>query len=130
MMKKLKLLFFIFISSFISFSAFANLYLQTEYQEGNKPKVITKQHIFLNKREIINYTKKGYILILKKINGNEATIESESYDFDKLGRRTMVGGSYGTYQVGKYFTITDRAPNGTKLFELKILLEKIVPTKP
>lgn len=115
---------------FASSESFANLYLQTEYQEGRKPKVITKQHIFLNKRETINYTKKSYILILKKINGNEATIESESYNLDKLGHRTMVGGSYGTYQVGKYFTITDHTPNGTKLFELKIFLEKIVPTKP
>lgn len=126
MMKILILLFFVFISS----STFANLYLQTEYQDGHKPKIITKQHIFLNKRETINYTKKSYILILKKINGNEAIIESESYDLDKSGHRTMTGGSYGTYRVGKYFTITDHAPNGAKLFELKILLEKIVPTIP
>ena len=115
---------------FFSFNSFANLYLQTDYQEGKLPRVVTKHHIFLEKRYTINYEKKSYILILKKVTNNEATIESESYNFDKKMRRTMVGGSYGTYRVGRAFTITDHAPNGAKTFELKIFLEKIVATKP
>jgi hypothetical protein len=114
----------------ISTPCFANLYLQTEYQEGKRPKIITKHHIFLDKRYTINYTKKSYVLILKKINNNEATIESESYDFDKLGHKTMRGGSFGTYKIGKFFALTDHAANGNQLFSLKIVLEKSVPTKP
>lgn len=125
-MKFLLLIFLIFSCN----TSFANLYLQTEYQEGTRPKILTKHHIFLEKRYTINYSKKSYVLILKKINGDEATIESESYDFDKLGRKTMQGGSYGTYKVGKTLTLTDHASNGTRPFILKILLEKIVPTKP
>ena len=124
--------FFIILFSlfFYSVASFANLYLQTDYQEAKLPRVVSKHHIFLEKRYTINYEKKSYILILKKLTNNEATIETESYNFDKKMRRTMVGGSYGTYRVGKAFTITDHAPNGTKTFELKILLEKIVATKP
>lgn len=125
----MKFLFLIFLI-FSCNASFANLYLQTEYQEGTRPKILTKHHIFLDKRYTINYSKKSYVLILKKINGDEATIESESYDFDKLGRKTMQGGSYGTYKVGKTLTLTDHASNGTRPFALKILLEKIVPTKP
>lgn len=125
----MKTLFFI-LSIFVCSNSFANLYLQTEYQEGKKPKIVSKQHIFLNKRETINYTKKGYVLTLKKITKDEATIESESYDIDKLGHKTMQGGSYGTYKLGKSFTITDHGPSGEVLFNLKIVLEKIVPTIP
>lgn len=109
---------------------FANLYLQTDYQEGRRPKIVTKHHIFLEKRYVINYTKKSYVLILKKINNTEATIESESYDFDKIGHKTMHGGAYGTYKIGKDFTLTDHDANGATLFSLRILLEKVVPTKP
>jgi hypothetical protein len=109
---------------------FANLYLQTEYQEGTHPKIVTKQHIFLDKRETIKYDRKHYVFILKKIKGDEATIESESYDIDKNGHKTMHGGSFGTYKVGRSFTLTDRALNGDRLFSLKITLEKIVQTKP
>jgi hypothetical protein len=123
-MKYLLLICFIFTCNI----SFANLYLQTEYQEGKKPKIITKQHIFLDKRYPIFYTKKSYVLILKKINGDEATIESESYNVDKIGHKTMQGGSFGTYKVGKSFTLTDHAPNGDQLFSLKVVLEKIVPT--
>lgn len=125
----MKFLFIIFLIISCN-TSLANLYLQTEYQEGNKAKILTKHHVFLDKRYIINYTKKSYVLILKKVNGDEATIESESYDLDKVGHKTMHGGSYGTYKVGKTFTLTDHAPNGARLFSLKILLEKIVPTKP
>ena len=125
-MKHYIFIFFIFVCN----ECFANLYLQTEYQEAKKPKVITKHHIFLDKRYVINYTKKSYILILKKINNDEATIESESYDLNKVGHRTMHGGAYGTYKVGKSFTLTDQAPNGAKLFSLKVVLEKLVPSKP
>ena len=119
-------LFFIFSSTI----SFANLYLQTEYQEGQKPKVVTKQHIFLDKRYTINYDRKSYVLILKKIDGNEATIESESYDVNKVGHKSMHGGALGTYKVGKSFSLTDNAQNGDRLFNLKIILEKIVQTKP
>ena len=125
----MKTLFLIFTIIFSS-SCFANLYLQTEYQEGRKSKIITKQHIFLNKRYPIYYSKKSYVLILKKISGDEATIESESYNVDKVGHKTMQGGSFGTYKIGKSFTLTDYAPNGERLFSLKVVLEKIVPTKP
>ena len=126
-MMKTLILWFAFLFSHV---ALANLYLQTEYQEGRKPKIITKQHIFLNKRETINYSQKSYVLILKKIEGNMATIESESYDVNKVGHKTMQGGSYGTYKVGGSFSLVDRAPNGEQRFSLKIILEKIVPTKP
>ncbi|MFA6238947.1 MAG: hypothetical protein WC635_16540 [Bacteriovorax sp.] len=111
-------------------SVFANLYLETSYQEGKKPVIVTKQHIFLNQKYLVKYSKKHYVLILKKINGDEATIESENYDIDNFGHKTMHGGSYGTYKVGKSFTITDRSQSGAALFTLKILLEKIVPSKP
>jgi hypothetical protein len=111
-------------------NCFANLYLQTDYQEGKKAPIITKQHIFLNKREVINYTKKSYVLTLTNITKDEATIESESYDVNKVGHKTMQGGSLGTYKIGKSFFLVDHAPNGATLFSLKITLEKIVPTKP
>jgi hypothetical protein len=123
----LKVLLFFIITCNVSF---ANLYLQTEYQELTKPKIITKHHIFLDKRYIINYSKKSYVLILKKINGDEATIESESYDLDKLGHKTMHGGSFGTYKIGKSFMLSDHASNGAMLFTLKIVLEKSVPSIP
>ncbi|MDO9182011.1 MAG: hypothetical protein Q7U04_06365 [Bacteriovorax sp.] len=110
--------------------SWANLYLQTEYQEGSKPKIVTKHHIFLNKRYPIYYSRKSYVLILKKIIGNEATIESESYDLDKIGHKTMHGGGLGTYKVGKSFSLIDYAPNGGQLYSLKIDLEKIVEMKP
>ncbi|MGZ3787677.1 MAG: hypothetical protein ACXVLQ_04100 [Bacteriovorax sp.] len=126
MMKILTLFFSLLLSS----ACFANLYLQTEYQEGRKPKIITKHHIFLDKRYVINYTKKSYVLILKKLSGDEATIESESYNIDDRGHKTMEGGSYGTYKVGRDFSLVDRAPNGAARFNLKIVLEKTVPTKP
>ena len=125
-MKYVFLLFFIFTCQ----SSFANLYLETVYQEGQKPKIATKHHIFLDKRYTVNYTKKSYVLILKKINGDEATIESETYDVNKVGHKTMEGGSYGTYKIGKGFELTDTDSTGHQLFKLKILLEKIVPTKP
>lgn len=124
-MKYLFLIFLIFTCN----ESFANLYLQTEYQEARRPKIVTKHHIFLDKRYIINYTKKSYVLILKKMSGDEATIESESYDVDKRGRKTMQGGSYGTYKLGKSFTITDHSPRGVPLFSLKITLEKSVSSK-
>ena len=111
-------------------SALANLYLQTEYREGKNPKIVTKHHIFLEKRYPVNYTKKSYVLILKKVTNDEATIETESYDVDKIGHKTMHGGSLGTYKVGKEFTIKDQSPNGEILFSWKVLLEKIVSIKP
>lgn len=111
-------------------SVFANLYLETAYQEGNKPAIVTKQHIFLNQKYLVKYSKKHYVFILKKINGDEATIETENYDIDKNGHKTMHGGSYGTYKVGGSFKIIDRTPNGTPIFTLKVVLEKIVPSKP
>ena len=125
----MKLIFSIFLFS-VSTMSYANLYLQTEYQEGSRPKVVTKQHIFLEKRYTINYDRKSYVLILKKINGNEVTIESESYDVDKKGHKTMQGGSLGTYRVGKSFSLTDKALNGDRLFNLKINLEKLIKMKP
>ena len=125
----MKLIFSIFLFS-VSTMSYANLYLQTEYQEGSRPKVVTKQHIFLEKRYTINYDRKSYVLILKKINGNEVTIESESYDVDKKGHKTMQGGSLGTYRVGKSFSLKDKAPNGERLFNLKISLEKLIEIKP
>ena len=121
---------FCFLSAFICHASFANLYLQTEYQEGKKPKVTTKQHIFLEKRYTINYDRKSYVLILKKINGNEVTIESESYDVNKVGHKTMHGGALGTYKIGKSFSLTDNSPSGEKLFNLKISLEKLIEMKP
>lgn len=122
MMKILSVLITILLSS----SCFADLYLQTEYQEGRKAKIITKHHIYLEKRHPIYYGKKNYVLILKKVQGDEATIETESYDVDKRGNRTQQGGSYGTYKIGKSFVINDLAPNGVPLFSLKITLEKYV----
>ncbi len=113
-----------------STSSMANLYLQTVYQEGTRPKIMTKHHIFLEKRYPIDYSKKSYVLILKKIVGDEATIESESYDLDKIGHKTMHGGSFGTYKVGKKFSLIDHAPDGQKLYSLDITLEKSVQTPP
>lgn len=123
----MKLLLFIFFA-FTCNTSFAELYFRTEYQEGKKPKVITEQHMFLDKRYPVNYTKKGYVFILKKVTATEATIESESYDINKIGHKTMVGGSYGTYRVGNSFTLSDES-KGIKRFTLKIYLEKIVLPK-
>ena len=125
----MKCLFLIFLLIVTNISL-ANVYLQTQYQEGKNPKIATKHHIFLDKRYTINYTKKSYVLILKKVNKDEVTIESESYDVNKVGHKTMHGGSYGTYKIGKTFSLTDHDASGEQLFNLKILLEKIVPTKP
>lgn len=114
----------IFITILFSSSCLADLYLQTEYQEGRKAKIITKHHIYLEKRHSIYYGKKHYVLILKKVQGDEVSIETESYDVDKKGNRTQQGGSFGRYKIGKSFVVTDLAPNGVPLFTLKIVLEK------
>jgi hypothetical protein len=114
-----------------SLNSFANLYLRTEYQEGKKTKIISKHHIFLEKRYPVKYSKKSYVLILKKITADQATIESESYDVnEKTGNKVMHGGAYGTYKVGKNFQLIDRSPSGEVLFSLKIFLEKVVATPP
>lgn len=118
----------ILLSFFICNTSFANLYLTTEYQEGKRPKVTTKQHIFLDKRYTINYTKRSYVLILKKIVKDHVTIESERYAIDQFGHKTMEGGSYGDYRVGSSFTINDKG--GGQRFTLKITLDKLVPSIP
>lgn len=119
-----------FILFLFSANAFADLYLQTEYQEGRKPKVVTKNHIFLNKPATIKYVKKSYILTLTKMNGNEATIESESYDVDDKGHKTQQGGSLGTYKIGSSFNLVDHDSRGQQKFILKVILEKFSPIKP
>lgn len=105
------------------------MYLRTEYQEGKKSKVISKHHIFIEKRYPVKYTKKSYVFILKKIKGDLATIESERYDVDeKTGNKVMEGGGYGTYKVGSKFQFLDRSPSGEVLFSLKVFLERVVET--
>ncbi|MBP9681270.1 MAG: hypothetical protein KBD76_07685 [Bacteriovorax sp.] len=118
------------LSLFFSVDSFANLYLKTEYQEGRNPKIITRQHIFLEKRFTVKFKKKIYVFILKKINADRATIESESYNVDEKGFKTMHGGAYGTYNVGKSFQLIDRGPGGDVLFSLKVFLERVVATPP
>lgn len=122
--------YFIVVLLFMTNTAFANLYLQTEYQEGLRPKVITKHHIFLNQKYIVNYSKRSYVLLLKKISRNNVQIETERYAIDDLGKKHMIGGSYGDYTVGKSFSIIDRTEAGRPAFTLKIVLEKLVPTVP
>lgn len=122
-MKKLTVLFFLLGCNV----SFANLYLKTEYQERKQSKITTKHHIFLENRYVINYAKKSYVLVLKKITKDEATIESETYNRDPMGKKVMMGGSLGTYKVGKTFTLTDHSTKGLPLFTLKITLERIVP---
>jgi hypothetical protein len=77
---------------------------------------------------VVNYTKKSYVLFLKKIANNEATIETESYDFDQNGKKSLQGGSLGTYKVGKSFQLIHRSAQGIPLFILKIVLERSVPS--
>jgi hypothetical protein len=127
-MKNFSVFIFIMLSTFAT-QAFANLYLTTDYQEGTNPKIVTKQHIFLEKPYPVKYTLKSYILILKKITKDEATIESESYDVDKNGHKTMSGGSYGTYKIGKSFTLTDPPKGDRPKFTLKITLDKFFTAK-
>ena len=119
-----------FISLFWFSLSYADLYIQTDYQEKNGNKISTKHHIFLETPYKIDYTKKSYVLVLKKLNSKEAVIETESYDRAKNGRRTMHGGSYGAYKIGSDFSLVDHAANGAKRFRLKIFLEKAVPVKP
>lgn len=100
-----------------------------EYQEANNPVVVTRTHIFLNKKEVINYTKRGYVLLLKKINEKEAFIESETYSIDKLGHKELERGASGSHRIGKSFDLVEYAKNGDRLFKLKIVLEKYFPMK-
>lgn len=125
----MKFLFSFFFFITLTAQAFANLYLTTEYQEGTNAKVSTKQHIFLEKPYPVKYEAKSYILILKKITKDEATIETESYDIDKKGHKTMSGGSYGVYKIGKSFTLTDPPKGDRPKFTLKIILDKYFQVK-
>lgn len=121
--------FFAFLFFVTTSSAFANLYLTTEYQEGTNAKVATKQHIFLEKPYPVKYEAKSYVLILRKITKDEATIETESYDIDKNGHKTMSGGSYGVYKIGKSFTLTDPPKGDRPKFTLKVTLDKYFQVK-
>ena len=123
-MKKTLILFL-----FISRTAFADLYIQTDYRAGSKPNVVTKHHIFLEKPYTVKYELKRYILILKKINAKEATIEMESYDVDEKGNPAMTGGSYGNYAIGKTKTFVEESKGNRPKFVFKILLEKYAPVK-
>lgn len=125
-MKLIIVLFFILI---VEGPAHANLYLTTEYQEGNKPKVVTKQHIFLDRPYPVKYTYKKYILLLKKITPEKAEIETESYDLDDKGHSEMVGGAIGNYAIGKSFTMTDQPKGNRPKFTFKVYLDKYYSMK-
>ncbi len=119
----------LFLFTLISSSAFADLYIQTDYKAGNKPNVVTKHHIFLEKPYTVKYELKRYVLILKKVNAKEATIEMESYDVDEKGTPTMTGGSYGNYAIGKTKTFVEDSKGNRPKFVFKMLLEKYVALK-
>lgn len=110
-------------------TAFANLYLTTEYQEGNKPKVVTKHHIFLDKPNPVRYTYKKYVLLLKKITPQLAEIEIESYDLDDKGHSEMVAGKIGNFEIGKSFTMIDKPKGNRPRFFFKVTLDKYYPMK-
>lgn len=110
-------------------SSFASLYLTTEYQEGQKPKIVSKHHIFLNKPYTVRYTFKKYILNLKKISPKNAEIEIDSYNLDNRGGSEMVAGKIGNFEIGKTFVMTDKATDQRPKFFFKVYLDKYFPVK-
>lgn len=121
---------FAFVALLIfSHSASANLYLTTEYQEGNKPKIVSKHHIFLNKPYTVRYTYKKYILTLKKISPKNAEIEIDSYNLDNRGGSEMVAGKIGNFEIGKTFSMTDKADDHRPKFFFKVYLDRYFPMK-
>ncbi len=121
--------FFFFFFLFISTSSFADLYIQTDYRAGTKPNVVTKHHIFLEKPYTVKYELRRYVLILKKVNAKEATLETESYDVDDKGNTAMTGGSYGNYAIGKSKTFVEEGKGNRPKFVFKIFFEKYAPVK-
>lgn len=122
-MKLFILLSFLFLSE----SVFANMYFTTEYQEATKPPVITKHHIFLNKRYPINYTKMAYALTLTKIESDRGTLETETFIIDKKGKREFSAGGIANFFLGKPIKLEQFSRSGKREFILKIIPEKIVP---
>jgi hypothetical protein len=122
-MKKSILLIILLISG----NVYANLYLTTEYQETGRPAVVTKHHIFLNKRYPVNYTKMAYSLTLTKLEKDHGTIETETFVINKKGFRELSAGGIANFTVGKPIKLEQFSKTGRREFILKIIPERVVP---
>jgi hypothetical protein len=110
----------------MSGSVWANLYLTTEYQEANKPPVVTKHHIFLNRRYPVEYIKMAYSLTLTKIEKDRGTIETETFIFNK-GKKELLSGGIAHFTMGKPVVLEQFSKSGKREFILKIIPDRIVP---
>lgn len=108
-------------------NVFANLYLTTEYQEAGKAPVITKHHIFLNKKYPVNYTKMAYTLTLTKLDKDHGTIETETFVINKKGHKEMSAGGIANFSLGKPLVLEQFSRSGKREFILRINPERIVP---
>ena len=117
---------YFFILLFLTPAAFANLYLTTEYQETGKAPVITKHHIFYNKKYYVEYNKMVYSLNLIKIEKDHGTIETETFVLNK-GKKEFSAGGIANFSLGKPVILEQFARSGKREFILRIIPEKIVP---
>lgn len=108
-------------------NVFANLYLTTEYQEDGKVPVLTKHHVFLNKKYPVNYTKMAYTITLTKLDKDRGTIETETFVINKKGHKEISAGGIANFTLGKPIILQQFSRSGKKEFSLKIIPEKIVP---
>lgn len=115
------------VTLFIAQNVFANLYLTTEYQEAEKPPVVTKHHIFLNQKYPINYTKMAYSLTLTKLDKDHGTIESETFVIDQKGKKHLISGGIGNFTVGKPLALIQYSKTGKREFILRITPDRAVP---
>jgi hypothetical protein len=115
------------ITFIVSGNVFANLYLTTEYQEDGKAPVVTKHHIFLNKRYPVNYWKMAYSLTLTKIGTNGGTIETETFVINKKGNKEFSAGGIANFTLGKPLKLEQFSRSGKREFILKVFPEKIIP---
>ena len=118
---------FVVLMLLVCENVFANLYLTTDYQEDGKPPVITKHHIFLNKKYTINYSKMAYSLTLTKLEKDFGTIETETFVINKKGRKEISAGGIANFTLGKPLILEQFSRAGKREFRLKIIPERIVP---
>jgi len=120
--------FLFFATFFFTQAVFANLYLTTEYQEAGKPSVVTKHHIFLNKKYLIHYSKMAYSLLLIKLEKDWGTIETETFVLDNKARKHLISGGIANFNLGKKPIILEQfARSGKREFMLKITPDRIAP---
>lgn len=118
---------FVMMMLLVCESVFANLYLTTEYQEDGKVPVLTKHHVFLNKKYPVNYTKMAYTITLTKLDKDRGTIETETFVINNKGHKEISAGGIANFFLGKPVILQQFSRSGKKEFSLKIIPEKIVP---